>query len=624
MRWCLSWVLLLSLWSLVLTVESSSRLSVKRPLLIVPGFGTTALYATNSATHERRLVFPPEGNGEVVDPLLLCRLSLRRLQAHNDTLGLSASAASVYACETGVEGTSVAPSESWSGFDGNFVDLPGYNISPLISFFSSSLGYARGSSLFGFPYDWRQSHLSAARSLVAFVEARNLSSFDVLSHSMGFSVLQTALSYFPSFAARVHQFLVVAAPCEGLGGVWPLMLLETPEALRDVYLGSPSVYELIARTQNRMQTLPSSTFSSGLCYQHGGLQTNAISFADLNQLTGQALADNTVAYADHPTVLQPLPFNQTVLQWAFHKDQTLSAVTMPHAHVIFGALVDVPTLARFERDLGEPPVFSLLLSSPVRAVTVDSGDGVLLADSTSCPTAVPLAATRTGFPELSHNALIADEKALHLFEKYLGCHCVWDGEWLITIEGSIQELIRLTFHPQTLTVTSESYDLTGRITSGNTLNGTLVGSYGNATFGWEIAPNCSFWTGYWQYDWSVPYHWHATLVSSNYTEPPQGDDSPPAPTLPSGAFVGASGTPWVIAFSFSLAIIATVATVSVIIIRRRGYLFKPPDLTNSYESAPFDDFDGHQQAEDGDRDGDDGDRFGDDVPFREEIDHHQS
>lgn len=458
--------------------------------------------------------------------------------------------------------------------------------------FTSSIGFSFDAhNLHAFAFDWRQSHLITARALVSFVEARNLTSFDIATENDASYIIDTATAFFPSFASKMRRRIAVSAPCEGMPFAWPATLLGETVTWRNILLGSPSFYETVAVTRAGYATSREDQPDYKLVYESAGQAVSITNYEGVVNVTARALLDNALRYPGDAYVTA-MPLNSDLLSWSKDKfayvarrisrlnnkfaddDDTAAEDDEPAAekalHIVYGSLLNVATAAQLTIDVGQPANFARLWNSTLTGLSFDSGDGVYYSSSTSCRVSLPHATTRSGFPLVGRDDMLVNTKPLHLIEKHLGTVCVWDGWWRLTIEQFTQEDVVLSFDAKALSVTEETYTLVGRLDTGNVVRGSLVGSFGNATFAWEMAPNCSSFTGYWQYPWSEPYHWRGDLLFSNYSL------TSTTPEKPTSAFIGASMVPWIITFSIAILLIATLAGGSIVIYRSRGYIFEPP------------------------------------------------
>uniref|UniRef100_A0A0K6S6J6 Uncharacterized protein n=1 Tax=Chromera velia CCMP2878 TaxID=1169474 RepID=A0A0K6S6J6_9ALVE len=120
-----------------------------------------------------------------------------------------------------------------------------------------SKGYQRGVTLFGFPYDWRQSVRApkTMRRLRRLIRTLGKGGkVDILSHSMGGLVTKALILQCPKFADRnIANWVTVASPFAGAaaGGLIPFIRgdnwgnpLLSLEAARAFEIASPAAYEL--------------------------------------------------------------------------------------------------------------------------------------------------------------------------------------------------------------------------------------------------------------------------------------------------------------------------------------------------------------------------------------------
>jgi pimeloyl-ACP methyl ester carboxylesterase len=123
----------------------------------------------------------------------------------------------------------------------------------------ASLGYVKGSNLFVFDYDWRQSNYDSAKSLKSFIERTpqlHNQPFDVVTHSMGGLVARIYLKE-QSANHRVRKVVYLGTPFAGSmnslatlsegWGAFKNRIAGGIEVIRRVVLSFPSMYELFPR-----------------------------------------------------------------------------------------------------------------------------------------------------------------------------------------------------------------------------------------------------------------------------------------------------------------------------------------------------------------------------------------
>eukprot|EP00744_Colponema_vietnamica_P003319 GILI01005108.1.p1 GENE.GILI01005108.1~~GILI01005108.1.p1 ORF type:complete len:636 (+),score=181.78 GILI01005108.1:101-2008(+) len=185
-------------------------------------------------------------------------------------------------------------------------------------------GYVPGQTLFGMPYDWRQTN--NGKNSARFVEfAQNISQktgkrISVISHSMGGLVVRDAMIRFPAqFEASVSRWAAVAAPFQGgAGKILSEFLsgynlgnpLVKPETARQLAISTPTVYELLPNPVFPWVYRPfvkANINGSEKVYYASSRIHDEHSVYDL--FVG-ALQDNTISTGKD---VRPLPFNEILL-----------------------------------------------------------------------------------------------------------------------------------------------------------------------------------------------------------------------------------------------------------------------------------------------------------------------
>jgi Lecithin:cholesterol acyltransferase len=506
-------ILLLILTTAVSVAGTHERMSVKRPLILVPGYVGSPLYVGG------QLAFPSANRTQWLASLTCehgnknknsnsnfekCSKKARRLNVDcNDVPAClcDGGRCTVSTVDEGDYELSLDAIGTMAGYYRYFGDM--------IDFLVNVGGYERGVTLFGLAYDWRVSHARSGAKLARLArlvdpERRGV---DVLSHSMGFFVVQNAMSMFAERPA-LRTYIAVGAPCNGIppAGLYGAMLASSVGE-RGLTLSEPIGYELGARGQR---------YPRGYVqFRRAGDTVTMRDSAPLAALVTAAIESEGV-----------FAVRAGAKQYADAKERVLERVQAERGFVIYGALTDTPESAAFDVDVDEQHSgnadFGRLIGAPVSFPDPATGDGTVTADSAMCTDWIRNVQERAGLPLYGHTPLVQRERPLRLVERYLDVSCTWAGQWRVRIEASPAPIFEtITFEQATSdTVAEASYALRGRLTAGNTLNGTLVGTFGHARFGFEIDDACVRWRGYWQYAWSDKYAWSAERLSSPDVEPP--------------------------------------------------------------------------------------------------------
>jgi pimeloyl-ACP methyl ester carboxylesterase len=119
------------------------------------------------------------------------------------------------------------------------------------------LDYVEGTTLFVFPYDWRQSNFETAKKLEAFIAnspVLKTGKFDLVAHSMGGIAAKIWMLEYGG-AARVNKAIFLGTPFQGSAnalatisngwGGFANYLAGGVDTVRRVVLSLPSIYELL-------------------------------------------------------------------------------------------------------------------------------------------------------------------------------------------------------------------------------------------------------------------------------------------------------------------------------------------------------------------------------------------
>ena len=221
----------------------------------------------------------------------------------------------------------------------------------MIAMLEQEHGYEAGVTLFGFPYDWRQSTAHVAELLKARVEEvleiTGAEQVDIISHSLGCLVTQAYLSlpveseserqrestvksategmdHITEKHPLVHTHIAAGGPYGGIGGGWTILTLWgfqydqvmiMPWNLHQLLLQFPSTYDFTARSITYIEEWDSSaegyrgepvpTFSFE---RDGETVALAAGAGECLDIVRSALTENSIIMNDgHPSTC-PLPF----------------------------------------------------------------------------------------------------------------------------------------------------------------------------------------------------------------------------------------------------------------------------------------------------------------------------
>lgn len=321
-----------------------------------------------------------------------------------------------------------------------------------------SIGYEPGVTLFGFPYDWRQSvrhpaTLNRLRSLINRVSYTTKTSVDIITHSMGGLITK---SYFARFGAdaSVSNWIAVGTPWRGgsalayqallvgydLGTERPVGGL-SPALAKQLELQFPSVYELLPDTHRWREF--DSDGNRALPWVRYTLTSQpnewvlAKSESELHNLFAGVNQNNRYEFVSGR--VEPNPLNEMAWNHAKETHRLMAGLEAQWARA-------PPTDLRFTNIYGNSTntPYGLSFPNPVSSIQALStaaynldrfpyGDGTVGQTSARDP---GLAADSTHIltdASVDHVGLISDPRVFYAIRRTLGLTCPAGGMWEFTL-----------------------------------------------------------------------------------------------------------------------------------------------------------------------------------------------
>ncbi|KAJ8478096.1 hypothetical protein OPV22_021823 [Ensete ventricosum] len=297
-------------------------------------------------------------------------------------------------------------------------------------------GYEKGTTLFGFGYDFRQSNRidktvdGLKQKLETAFKASGGKKVNIISHSMGGLLVKCFMSlHNDDFAKYVNNWICIACPFQGAPGCIYDSLLTGLQfvygfesfffvsrwTMHQLLIECPSVYEMLPNSGFEWKKKPLVQVWRKLSEEKENVKLEEYDPATCISFFEEALKNNELEYNGKSI---SIPFNFSILKWAAQTRKIIDEAQLPKSvsfYNIFGTSFDSPYDVCYGSETSPIGDLSKVCHTLPEYTYVD-GDGTVPSESAKADGFA--AAARVGIKG-SHRGLLNEEKmSIHYFARY--------------------------------------------------------------------------------------------------------------------------------------------------------------------------------------------------------------